>query len=178
MVTTFRTDIYHLVTKSSDKMEFELRIVVSERDTNKMLKLLETVERFLNNSFVAKHEYGEAVKKIVIGFLLVKSRPGYEGWYIPKKPKYIEDKIVISSINIQGEEHIIKTFFYQVRPTNQEIEAILASTNRQAIEMINGLIYDSLQNLEALPKKVKDFDKESFKADMRMFFYNGLFDKS
>jgi hypothetical protein len=36
--------------------------------------------------------------------------------------------------------------------------------------MLASAILDSLSNLDALPRKVKDFDKERFKVDMKAFF--------
>lgn len=48
-----------------------------------------------------------------------------------------------------------------------EYEDFVSGTDLNSLEIIKAKILESLSNLDRLPKKVKDFDKERFMLDMR-----------
>lgn len=110
----------------------------------------------------SKKNYGKGLLQIIIEIVCLS--PEFEEFFPLRKPKYIELKeYVTEGINIKDE----KLFTYSLKIDfilfkNQTIQA---NKHLLALEILK-----SLSNLDALPKKVKDFDKERFKADMEAFF--------
>lgn len=115
------------------------------------------------------YDYGKDVKSIVIITILVKTRKGYEEWYKIRKPKFISHKIIENpSIGLRKE--INKEFVTETRYDNELYDTFLKATDKVSKEILAQELLKSLSNLDALPKKVKDFDKERFRADMEAFF--------
>lgn len=110
----------------------------------------------------SKKNYGKGLLQIIIEIVCLS--PEFEEFFPLRKPKYIELKeYVTEGVNIKEE----KLFTYSLKIDfilfkNQTIQA---NKHLLALEILK-----SLSNLDALPKKVKDFDKERFKADMEAFF--------
>ncbi len=110
----------------------------------------------------SKKNYGKGLLQIIIEIVCLS--PEFEEFFPLRKPKYIELKeYVTEGINIKDE----KLFTYSLKIDfilfkNQTIQA---NKHLLALEILK-----SLSNLDALPKKVKDFDKERFRADMEAFF--------
>lgn len=110
----------------------------------------------------SKKNYGKGLLQIIIEIVCLS--PEFEEFFPLRKPKYIELKeYVTEGVNIKEE----KLFTYSLKIDfilfkNQTIQA---NKHLLALEILK-----SLSNLDALPKKVKDFDKERFKADIEAFF--------
>ena len=117
----------------------------------------------LSNYFSVK-DYGKDVIEIIIRIISV--APEFEWFSIIKKPRYrfyrkhtkdrveiIEDRLFSFGVKIDYEKF-----------KNQSDE--------QNKQMLSFKILSSLVNLDSLPKKVKDFDKERFKDDMKAFLIN------
>lgn len=117
----------------------------------------------------SKKNYGKGLLQIIIEIVCLS--PEFEEFFPLRKPKYIELKeYVTEGINIKEE----KLFTYSLKIDfilfkNQTIQA---NKHLLALEILK-----SLSNLDALPKKVKDFDKERFKADMEAFLKNRIYSK-
>lgn len=71
--------------------------------------------------------------------------------YVREDIEFVEDRI----------------FAYDIK---LDFESFKNQTDEDNKKMLASEILDSLTKFDALPKKVKDFDKERFKEDMRMFF--------
>ncbi|HVH06187.1 MAG TPA: hypothetical protein VNE71_09340 [Myxococcota bacterium] len=108
-------------------------------------------------------DYGVGIRSFTIGIICVRSRPGYENWYRPRKPRYRKREILRLP---GGNEELTNTFGYDIRLTDDEYDRFVTESSRAAVELISGRLTDSLSNLDALPRAVKDFDRARFEADL------------
>lgn len=149
-------------------MNFELRVnELDEKMSNKLFlvkDLSETIRYFFTDKF-----YGKDLKSIIIIIILIKTQKGYEEWYKVRKPKFIEHKI-IKNIPTGNILEIEKEFTIETRIDFDDYDNLLIASDKEGKHIIAQEILKSLSNLDALPKKVKDFDKKRFKADMEIFF--------
>lgn len=125
-------------------------------------------ERFLNSFFIHKY-YGEDVKELEIAAIILKMHPGYENWHIPKRPKYYYYHF---SHIIAGNPPIIwnKRFTIETRLSNEDYNALITADSDEADAIIAKVFYRALDQLDKLPKRLKDFDKEGFKRDVEALF--------
>jgi len=105
--------------------------------------------------------YGKDVNQILIGVICVK--PEFDFFYKVRKLKYSTEE---SFENDLGE--IIKV----TNSVSYDIKLDYEFCDQQSDiqETIAKAIFDSLSTLDNLPKKVKDFDTERFKSDLKSFF--------
>lgn len=138
-------------------MEFGFGIHVSEGlDTKVFLLLQEALKSYLSD----KH-YGDDVKKIVIGICCMSEQ--FENFYKKRKPKFIpynEIKVVDKTIIVD------RVFEYELWLNFNKFQT---STPEEKRQYLAAEIVRSLENLNALPKKIKEFDKERFRSDMELF---------
>lgn len=140
-------------------MRFALTVEASESVANKTY-LIHNLSSKLSVYFSDK-DYGDDVKEILIRIICV--APEFEWFSTIRKPRYkfygkhtrdgveiIEDRVFSFSLKIDYEN-------FKNQPDELN-EKMLASE-----------IIKSLSNLDSLPKKVKDFNKERFKEDMKTF---------
>lgn len=168
MVISFKMVTVRQVTEYLDNMKFELR--VNEIDSEAYVKM-PIVKSFSNEigKYFKNRNYGNDLKSIIIIPIIVKHIVGFEEWYKVRKPKFIERKDLQNRIT--GKRIIIeKEFIIETRLNNEEYNTFISSTDEDIKKLLAREILSSLSNLDALPKKVKDFDKERFKADMHEFF--------
>lgn len=93
------------------------------------------------------------------------TRPGYEDWFKVRKPRYQAiSKVKMLDGNIKEQRGV---FTYDVK---LDFETFVSATEEGSRKILAIEILNSLFNLDALPKKVKDFDKERFKEDIEQFF--------
>ncbi|MFV0530969.1 MAG: Imm44 family immunity protein [Flavobacteriales bacterium] len=115
--------------------------------------------------YLSKRDYGQDVQNIFIGCICVKPREGYQEWFKIRKPKYKEiEKIKLLDNSIK---EFKGAFSYDIK---LNFDVFVKNTDVENKKLLATEILNSLSNLEALPKKVKDFDKERFKTDMEAFF--------
>lgn len=115
--------------------------------------------------YLSDRDYGQDVQNIFIGCICVKPREGYEEWFKIRKPRYKAiDKIKLLDGNTV---ELIGVYGYDIKLNFNEF---VAATETKSRKILAQEILNSLSNLDALPKKVKDFDKEKFKSDMKTFF--------
>lgn len=158
--TIFRTDIYHLTTKSSDSMKFALTLETSI-GVDKKVQIIHHLSNEMEAIFSNKH-YGNDLVEILIHIICV--APEFDWFSKIRKPRfttsrnYVKDGMVINIDRLFAYD--LKLDFDLFRQQNDT-----ENTHYLAKELIS-----SLNNFDALPKKVKDFDKDRFKADMEHFF--------
>ena len=115
--------------------------------------------------YLSKRDYGQDVQNIFIGCICVKPREGFEEWFKIRKPKYKEiEKIKLLDNSIK---EFKGTFSYDIKLNFDEF---VSATETESRRILAQEILNSLSNLDALPKKVKDFDKEKFKSDIEQLF--------
>ena len=119
-----------------------------------------SLEEYLNN-----RDYGEGIQTFYIGCICIRTVPGYEEWYKIRKPRYKE---LLKFKTLDNKIAEIKCYFgYDIK---MDYEPFLKATDEGSRKMLAQEILKSLSNFDKLPKKVKDFDKERFKADIEQFF--------
>ncbi|AWM13819.1 hypothetical protein DI487_08045 [Flavobacterium sediminis] len=112
---------------------------------------------FLNNK-----TYGKDLNEIILGIICVSSE--FEKFYPNKKPKYTDFKeYVTDGIKVVED----KLFTYTLKYDYEDLKELSEQENK---ELLANKILESLDNLDQLPKKIKDFDKEKFKTDLKQFF--------
>lgn len=133
-------------------IELTVPIVNNEKVFNKSLEIS------CYNEILARYSgASELINLFRIDVLMVYTEGEYESykdWYKLKKPKYIESK---------------KSFVVEVFLQNEQLNKFINSTKEDGFKILSNLIIDTIESC-ILPKKVKDFDKERFKADVEEFF--------
>jgi hypothetical protein len=148
-------------------MEVNITVPVTESKVSHKTFVIYNLSQLLK-SFFASRNYGEDVSKISIAFILVADRKGYEEWYKERKPKYIQHKSVKSKLT--GEIHEIhKTFSYEIKLSDEQVNKFTSGSDNYSMKLIANEIIGSLNKLDHLPKKIKDFDKLAFKQDAERF---------
>lgn len=130
-----------------------------EGDRNKQLIEL---SNSLKDYFREKN-YGDELNHFLIGIICVKGE--FESFFTVRKPKYkAVDRIKLFDGNTT---ELIGVYRYDIK---LNFEEFISTTETEGRKVLAREILNSLSNLDAIPKKVKDFDKEKFKSDMETFF--------
>jgi hypothetical protein len=109
------------------------------------------------STFFSNKSYGEDVTGIIIGVCCMAEE--FENFYKKRKPKFTEYK-EIRVVNTVIK--VIKTFEYELWLNYKKYQALPDGEKKKYFAM---KVLDSLDSLDALPKKIKDFDKATFKTD-------------
>jgi hypothetical protein len=137
------------VIKYLDNMEIQLGISVSDNSVStEKSTIVYDLSRSLNEYFIQK-DFGNDVKKISIGFLMVFARQGYESWYKEKKPKYIEYKVSKSPLTGEAIE-IFKTFFCEIRFPDELILRYIESDDNESKKLLCRSILNTFMVLRDL----------------------------
>jgi hypothetical protein len=121
---------------------------------------------FLNSIlkyYLLDKDYGNGINRYFIGFVGIKTTPGYEHWYQERKPRY-------RSYIAEDEVTLINQFSYDIKIDMAEYDMFITLSDGDCLNHLGHRILISLSYLDKLPKKVKNFDKERFKQDMKCFF--------
>ncbi len=129
--------------------------------TTKRAEFRELVVK-LEAYFNAK-SYGDDICSYLIGVVCV--HPNYDQFFKIGRPKYVEDRTVVYE-KILGPTHIYKSFSFNIK---LDFEEFISSNTEDGLKMIAGSIMETVRTLK-YPKKIKDFDKEKFYEDLRLFF--------
>lgn len=130
--------------------------------------LIDSMSQSLENYF-KERDYGSDIKTFYIRITCIKTKPGYEAWYKLIKPKYIDYSKSTSKLTGEILE-VIKTYSYNIKIDNENYDDFVYSSHEESIRILASMLINSLSNIDSLPKKVKNFDKEKFKNDFRAFF--------
>jgi hypothetical protein len=114
-------------------------------------------------SHFSEMEYGQDIKSYIIGIICMS--PQFEQFYKEKKPKYTKEKEVLKPDGIPIT--IEKTFEYSIKI---DYESFKNATEDEARKLLAKEILVSLVVFEKLKSKIKDFDMNSFKADLEEYF--------
>ena len=147
-------------------MEFNISITIDEKAKHKS-HLIIALSEALKEYFQDKN-YGEDIKDYIIGCICILPPEGFEKFNKPKKPIYIDDKTTKNRFT--GEElRMHKLFINEFNFNADEYEEFISVSDEESKKILENKIIESLENLDKLPKKVKDFDKVRFKNDLLTF---------
>lgn len=113
-------------------------------------------------NFVASNYYGESIEKILIGLIAVE--PIYDAFAKPRRPRYTEHKETMAFGSIPIVTH--KTLEIEIK---LDFEQFLIADDKELQKMVSIEVLKTLHSLK-LPKKVTDFNKERFVADLDNLF--------
>lgn len=149
------------------KVRISLRIDSgAEHKINLINSLIDSLE-----AYFASKNYGPDIEDILIGLTCAYVSEGFEHLFKIYPPKYVDFKIIKNKYTGESIE-LNKYFHYSVKFDNEEYEDFVDASDEESKQMLAVMIIKSLSNLDALPKKVKNFDKERFKDDTLSFFEN------
>ena len=111
---------------------------------------------------VASNNYGESIEKMLVGLIVVE--PVYDDFSKPRRPRYTEHKETMAFRSIPIVIH--KTLEIEIK---LNYEQVLAAEDEELKRIVAFEVLNTLHNLK-VPKKVTDFDKDRFVADL-----DGLF---
>lgn len=149
-------------------MKFSITLEI-DKDANHKSNLIHSLSEEIN-CFLEDKKLGEDILNYYIGCICIKTLPGYEKWYQVRNPKYKELQI-IKSIFPNGDDIIIKnSFSNDIKIDGEEYDNFITISDEESKKILAKKIIESLENLDKLPKKVKDFDKEKFKNSISNFF--------
>ncbi len=140
-------------------MKFNIALETSIGVEDKTHLIIDLSNR-LSNYFSVK-DYGKDVIEIIIRIISV--APEFEWFSTIKKPKYkFYRKHTRDSVEIIED----RLFSFGVKV---DYEKLKNQSDEQNEQMLALEILESLSNFDSLPKKVKGFDKERFRKDMKDF---------
>ncbi|WP_133147477.1 hypothetical protein [Chryseobacterium aquaticum] len=148
-------------------MEFSITQEVDNLAYNKSFQIQELSKEL--NTYLKDKDYGSDIKSVIIGAVLIKTKPGFEDWYKERKPKYIEHKITKNRITGQSME-IIKNFTYDIKFDSGLYDEVVNSSDVESLKIISREIVMSLKHFDKLTKKLKDFNVDRFTLDIQSFF--------
>lgn len=114
------------------------------------------------NNLIAPNYYGESIEKMLIGLIAVESV--YDAFAKPRRPRYTEHKETMAFGSILIVTH--KTLEIEIK---LGFEQFLAAEDEELRKMVAIEVLNTLHSLKP-PKKVTDFDKDRFVADLDNFF--------
>ena len=114
--------------------------------------------------FFKKKNYGDDIKDITINIICVSEN--FEPFFKPKKPKYLKEKKLIESYGFKYE--IENRLIYELKIDFNEFKNAQDEMSRKKI--LSREILSSLDTLDSIKKKIKDFDWEAFKKDFETYF--------
>ena len=114
------------------------------------------------NNSIASNYYGASIEKMLIGLIAVE--PVYDAFAKPRRPRYTEHKETMAFGSIPIVTH--KTLEIEIK---LDFEQFLAAEGKELQKMVAKEVLNVLHSLK-LPKKVTDFDKDKFVADLDSLF--------
>lgn len=122
--------------------------------------------RYLEEYFLT-FNYGPDVEEIVIAIAII----SHDDLYKPRRPKYTEyGGWITFGPGGPKDREIKKQFFIDVRFDGDLYDAFIEADEKQAKGILAREILHSLELLDKLPKRLKQFDKERFKSDVSNYF--------
>lgn len=147
-------------------MKFNISLRVDNNANNKIILINEFIDSL--EKYFATKGYGSDVEYILIGLTCVYVNEGFEHLYKVYPLKYVDFKILKNKFTGESIE-LKKQIHYSVKLNNDEYEEFVNGSDEESKKILYKLLFDSLSNFDALPKKIKDFDKERFKTDLESF---------
>ena len=114
------------------------------------------------NIMVASNYYGESIEKILIGLIAVE--PIYDAFAKPRRPRYTEHKETMAFGSIPIVIH--KTL---EKKKKLDYEQVLVAEGEELKKIVASEVLNTLSTMK-LPKKVTDFNKDKFVADLKQLF--------
>ena len=146
-------------------MEVSISIIDSsipwEKSVSKRQAIKEVSDVAMN--LVASNDYGESIEKILVGLIVVE--PVYDAFSKPRRPRYTEHKETRAFGSIPIVIHKILDIEIKL-----DYEQVLEAEGEELKRIVASEVLNTLHDLK-VPKKVTDFDKDRFVADIDRLFH-------
>ncbi|WP_426486239.1 hypothetical protein [Flavobacterium sp. 2] len=113
--------------------------------------------------YFSKKEYGDSLQNIFVGIICVSS--SLEAFFKPRRPRYTKDKKHVKS---EGFEYDIEK--YLEFDLKLDFEIIKIASEHEAKKYLVQEILKSLEIIDTMKSKFKDFDLVNFKKDLENYF--------
>lgn len=145
-------------------MELTISIIDTSIPWEKCVTKRQTIKDMseTTNNSIASNYYGASIEKMLIGLIAVE--PVYDAFAKPRRPRYTEHKETMAFGSIPIVTH--KTLEIEIK---LDFEQFLAAEGKELQKMVAKEVLNALHSLK-LPKKVTDFDKDKFVADLDSLF--------
>ena len=145
-------------------MELTISIIDTSIPWEKCVTKRQTIKDMseTTNNSIASNYYGASIEKMLIGLIAVE--PVYDAFAKPRRPRYTEHKETMAFGSIPIVTH--KTLEIEIK---LDFEQFLAAEGKELQKMVAKEVLNVLHSLK-LPKKVTDFDKDKFVADLDSLF--------
>lgn len=144
-------------------MKVALTIETSVGVSSEKSSLMVRMSTKLSEYFFDK-DYGNDLITILIGVICV--APEFEWFSKIRKPKYVFYRKYIRNSSEIIEDRV---FSFDLK---LDYKSFRNGSDIECQKMLANEIIKSLSNLDKLPKRVKDFRKEHFNSEMKLFFLN------
>ena len=124
-------------------------------------KIIKRLSDLVKNA-VSINNYGKSIETILIGLIAVE--PIYDQFSKPRRPRYIEHKETVIFGSIPAVFH--KLLDIEIK---MNYEQFLTADEEAFCRIVATEVLNTLHTLK-LPKKVTDFDKDRFVADVESVF--------
>ncbi|WP_035651846.1 hypothetical protein [Flavobacterium sp. ASV13] len=129
-----------------------------KKETRFLIDFSDEIEKYF-----IKKKYGNDLMEIVIGIICVSSI--FEQFFKPKSPKYTKEKKHIKSEGFEYE--VEKCLEYSIK---LDFETFKNSSEIKAKKYLAQEILKSLEIIDTMKSKFKDFDLVNFKKDLENYF--------
>lgn len=120
------------------------------------------VQEFSNlvRATLASKDYGQGLNHFLVGFVCILSRPGYEGWYKERRPRF---KAVEPFRRADGTKAELRNVFsYDIKLSNDEFHQFTKANAPDAVRLFADKLLSSLGHFSARRKALADFRTNDF----------------
>jgi len=130
------------------------------------------VQTFVDHlaEYIRSRNYGAGVEHFTIGLVMIRSRPGYEGWFKQRNPRF--QKMQKIQMLDQSVIELCNCYSYDIKLSDDEIEKFITSGD-SAIQVFCEKFVSSLTNFESPSMKKRDFNLRAFRDDVQGFIDSG-----
>ena len=152
-------------------MELDISVMDSSISWEKSVSKRQAIKEMSDaaNNLVASKDYGESIEKMLVGLIVVD--PVYDAFSKPRRPRFTEHKEMLTLGSIPMVFH--KTLEIEIKLNHEQV---LVAEGEELKRIVASEVLNTFHNLK-MPKKVTDFDKDRFVADIdglfRQMFLNG-----
>lgn len=134
-----------------------------ESDFNRFTRLITEIGNQLNMQCLMGN-YGNAVEAIIIGIIMVKTRPGYEQWFKERRIRFTEKQVLRNHLNQLVE--VNKRLTYGLKFVDDELTQIKNYNDTEFTAFFLNKLIRSFEKFNKLPKAASGFQHKDFVSDI------------
>jgi hypothetical protein len=115
---------------------------------------------------IRSRNYGAGVEHFTIGLVVIRAKPGYEGWFKERKPRF--QKVQKLRMLDQSVVELHNCYSYDIKLSDDEIDEFVSS-RESAIRLFCQKLISSFVNFESPSMKKRDFGFLAFREDVQNF---------